>query len=264
MSSINLSYYDVTRLDWKADSNESGAIDQSGNWSPLGFAENRVGIGIGESREIHYGNSQTIAVDKRVKKWGVYDIDYKLVKYSASPAWDWWDLIRYGFYGGATGAPVTRPSSVFLGAKLNYATPNYWTLSGCKHNQVQLKGSMVSGGLTCNIKGMSKYVRLDTNNYIQGTATALSDPTKTPIIPASDTMITINGVDETNNIQEWTLTMLRELEGRGRSTSVSGSSSQIAITGEQYREIVPNTFAARFECVIDPYGTFYSVIELSQ
>jgi hypothetical protein len=27
------------------------------------------------------------------------------------------------------------------------------------------------------------------------------------------------------------------------------------VTGESYREIVPNTFAARLECVIDPYGT---------
>jgi len=255
--SMTLSYYDVTELYVKQDTAKTGAIDQSGAWEPLPISsKKRVKFGIGEERLKHYGNSQSVAIDKRLKQWGIFEFDYILKRRetSPSPAYDWWNLINYGFYGGATGAPVLRPGSVFLGAKLNWATPEYWTLADAKIEQAVISGSMIQDAVSASLKGISRFARLDTNNYIQGSATKRADPATTAI-HGSDVLIKIDSVDESDKIQDWSLTLARVYQKLGKASTVSGSSSQITSDGSLYREFAPNTISARIDLTIDPVGT---------
>ncbi len=255
--SINLSYYDVTNIDILQDSNQDGSIVQSGTWIGQAFAKKSAQFGIGENRLKHRGNSQTLTIDKRVKEWGMFDIELLLAKYEASPspAYDWWNWINWSFYGGATGSPATRPGGMYIGAKLNFATPNFWILSGAKTEQVVLKGNMVTDHLSMAVRGIAKYARLDTNDYVQGTATRRADPAKLPVIPAADVLVKINNVDVSTLINDFTLTLSRGIEGRGKSATASGTTSQIATSGKHFREITPNIFDGRMDFNIDPYDT---------
>jgi hypothetical protein len=255
--SITLAPYDVTELFIKQDTDKDGSIDQSGAWEPLPVSsKKRVFFGIGEERLKHYGNSQSLLIDKRVKQHGLFEFEYLLKRYesSPSPAFDWWNFINYAFYGGATGAPALRPGSAFIAAKLNWATPEYWALADAKIEQVVISGSMIRDAVTAAVRGISRFARLDTNNFIQGTATKRAAPATTAI-HGSDVLIKINNIDESEKIQGWSVTLARALELRGKAATVSGSSSQIASSGMQYREIVPNTFSGRIDLEIDPYGT---------
>lgn len=256
--SIDVSWYDLTQLDWAADNVDDGAVLQTGtgSWKPLAQEYKRALFRVGESRLEHRGNLQTLSIDQRTKKWLEVQLEYIAEKYdSNSPAYGWWDLISQAFYGGATGAPTLRPASAWLAAKINRATPEYWLASGVKFEEVVIRGSMVEGPMTISLRGIGRAFRLDTNNYVQGTATRRSALTKNPIIPSNDLTITVNGVDVTSIVQDFALTLRRTYEKRGRSATASGTSSQLAIDGFNFREFLPSLFDGRLELTLDPYGT---------
>ena len=258
MSAINLSYYDITQFDYANDSTKDGAIIQSGSnsWIPLALAMKNVDPKVGENRIKHYGNSQTLIINKRSKRWADWAFELLALKYDVtSPAYDWFDLVNKCFYGGATGAPANRPGSVFFGIKYNRATPEYWTLADAKAEEFILRGNMVTDHLSFLMRGRSRISRFDTNNYVQGTATRRANPTSDPIIPSKDVTFVIDGINETKFVQNFTLTMRRAFEYSGRADTVSGTASQIAVDGLAFREFVPNTFEARLEFELDPYGT---------
>lgn len=243
MPDVNISYFDVLELDQIAESVD-GTLPTSGNWQRLALAYQKAKLGIAENRITHYGNSQSLSIDKRVKKWGIYELDLLALKYSASPLWDWWSFVKNAFYGTAVepAAPSLRPGTVSIGAKLNYATPEYWTLRGCKHTQVQLLGNMTQGELKMKVSGMARFATLDTTDYIQGSATRLTAPAKDPIIPANDVTILLDGTDRSTEIEDFTLTLARTYKQSGRDSS----------DGAAYREFVPNTFAGKLELKQDP------------
>lgn len=243
MSSVDLSYYDVLEADIIPESVD-GQLPTTGNWQRLALAYQRVKFGIGEQRINHYGNSQTLSIDKRVKKWGLYELDLLALKYSSNPLWDWWTIVKNAFYGSAVepASPALRPGTASIGAKLNYATPEYWTLRGCKHTQFQLMGNMTQGELKMKISGMSKFATLDTTDYIQGSAARLNAPAKDPIIPASDITILLDGTDRSTEIEDFTLTLSRAYKQAGRDSS----------DGSAFREFVPNTFEGRLELKQEP------------
>lgn len=243
MSSVDLSYYDVLEIDTIPESSD-GILPTSGNWQRYALAYQRAKFGIGENRIGHYGNSQTLSIDKRVKKWGLYELEFLLLKYSASPAWDWWSVVKNAFYGSNSepAAPATRPGTVSIGAKLNYATPEYWTLLGCKHTQVQLIGNMTQGELKMKLSGMSRFATLNTTDYVQGSAARLTAPAKDPIIPANDVKILLDGVDRSTEIEDFTLTLSRTYKQAGRDTN----------DGAAFREFVPMTFEGRLELKQEP------------
>ena len=256
--SIDVSWYDLTQLDWKADSADDGAIPQSAanEWKPINQEFQRAMIRVGENRLEHRGNQQTLSIDQRTKKWLELQFDYILEKYDAnSPAYGWWDLINQAFYGGATGAPATRPGSVWFGAKINRATPEYWLAFGAKIEQLVLRGSMVEGPLIAQVRAIARGFQFNTTNYVQGTATRRAVPTKNPIIPSSDVTITVDGSDVSTLIQDFTLTLSRGYEKRGRSATASESSTQVGTSGMNHREFIPSIFDGRLELGIDPYGT---------
>lgn len=255
---VNLSYYDITQVDYAQDLVDGGAILQSGSnlWKPLVLGTKRTNISIGENRLEHRGNLQTLSIDQRVKRWGIFDLQYIAVKYDASaPAFDWWEIINQGFYGGATGAPVIRPGTLWFGVKYNRATPEFWTLSGAKIEQVVITGNMTADAMLVNLRGISRGYKFDTNNYVQGTATRRADPAKVPIVPASDTLLKVDGTDITQYIQSWVLTLTRRYQQRGRSEAATESASQIGLSGQNFREFVPDTFDGRLQLELDPYGT---------
>lgn len=243
MSLVDLSYYDVLEVDHIVEAAD-GTLPTSGNWTRYNLAFQRAKFGIGENRIKHYGNSQTLSIDKRVKKWGLYELDLIALKYSASPLWDWWTVVKNAFYGSASepAPPALRPGTVSIGAKLNYATPEYWTLRGCKHNQIQLIGNMTQGELKMKVSGMSRFATLDTIDYIQGSASRLAAPAKDPIIPANDVTILLDGTDRSTEIEDFTLTLSRVLKQAGRDSS----------DGAAFREFVPNTFEGKLELKQEP------------
>lgn len=254
--SIDVSYYDVTQLDWIADAVDSGAILQSGTWIPIQQEYQRALFGVRENRVEHRGNQQTLSIDQRTKKWLEIQFDQIVEKYdSNSPALGWWDLISQAFWGGATGAPVTRPGSAWFAAKINRSTPEYWLAFGAKIEQVILRGSMVEGPLQMQLRAIARGYQFNTTNYIQGTATRRAVPTKNPIIPSNDATITVDGSDVTSVIQDFVLTLTRSYEKRGRSATASESGTQVGTDGFNYREFAPSLFDGRLELTVDPYGT---------
>jgi len=256
--SINVSWYDVTQLDWASDGVDDGAIPQSGAniWKALALAYQRALFQVVENRIEHRGNLQTLSIDQRVKKALAIQLEYIALKHDAgSPAYGWWDLISQAFYGGATGSPSLRPSTAWIAAKINRATPEFWLASGVKIEELVLRGNMTEGPLTVALRMIGRGFRLDTNNYVQGTATRRADPPKTPIVPSNDVTIKVDNIDVTNLVQEFTLTLGRAYERRGRSSTVAGSSAQIALDGLNYREFIPSTFDGRLELTLDPFGT---------
>lgn len=256
--SIDVSWYDVTQFDWKADSTDDGAIPQSAanEWKPLQQEYQRVLFRLGENRIQHRGNLQTLSIDQRAKIWLEIQFDHILQKYdSNSPAYGWWDLINQAFYGGATGAPATRPGTAFFAAKINRTTPEYWLAFGAKIEQLVLRGSMVDGPLVAQVRAIARGFQFNTTNYVQGTATRRAVPTKNPIIPSDDVTITVDGADITSLVQDFTLTLNRVYEKRGRSATAAESGTQIATDGKNYREFAPSTFDGRLELTKDPYGT---------
>ena len=256
--SIDVSWYDLTQLDWGVDNADDGTILQTGTgiWKPLAQEYKRALFRVGESRLEHRGNQQTLSIDVRTKKWLETQLEYIAEKYDAnSPAYGWWDIISQAFYGGATGSPALRPASVWLGGKINRATPEYWLAGGVKFEEVVIRGSMVEGPMTIALRGIGRIFRLDTNNYVQGTATRRSALTKNPIIPSNDVTITVNGTDVTSLVQDFVLTLRRTYEKRGRSATASGTSSQIATNGYNFREFLASVFDGRLELTLDPYGT---------
>ena len=254
--SIDVSWYDVTQLDWIADSADDGAILQTGTWKPLAQEYQRALFRVGENRIEHRGNQQTLSIDQRVKKWLEIQFDYILEKYdSNSPAYGWWDLVSQAFYGGATGAPALRPGTAFIGAKINRTTPEYWLASGVKIEQMILRGSMIEGPLQAQIRAIARGYQFNTTNYVQGTATRRANATKDPIVPSNDVVITVDGSDVSNLIQNFVLTLTRNYQKRGRSASATESGTQIELNGLNYREFAPDTFDGRLELVLDPFGT---------
>lgn len=256
--SINLSYYDITQFDYHDDSTKDGLIPQSAanSWIPLAPAFKRIDPKLGENRVKHFGNSQTLTINKRAKRWLDWSFELLALKYdSTSPAYDFWDLVSKCFYGGATGAPTSRPGSVLFGLKYNRTTPEYWTAADAKALDFTLRGNMVQDHLSFLMTGLARLQRFDTNNYVQGTATRRANPTLDPIVPSKDTTFLIDGADETKFVQTFSLIMRRTYERSGRADTVAGSSSQIAVDGLNFRELVPNTFEARLELELDPYGT---------
>lgn len=256
--SIDVGYYDLTQLDWKADSADDGAIPQSGTngWIPINQEFKRASFKVGENRLEHRGNSQFLSIDQRTKKWLEIQFDYILEKYDAtSPSIGWWDLISQAFWGGATGAPTTRPGAAMFGAKINRATPEYWLAFGAKIEQFIMKGSMVEGPLLAQIRAIARGFQLNTTNYVQGTATRRAVPTKNPIIPSSDVTINVDGSDVSTLIQDFTLTLSRGYEKRGRSATTASSSTQVGISGMNFRQFLPSIFDGRLDLNIDPYGT---------
>lgn len=256
--SINLSYYDISEVYYADDPTADGAIIQSttNSWKPLHPFLKNLDPKVGENRIKHSGNSQVITIDKRSKLW--YEIGFELLtaKYDATaPAYDFWDLIHKSFYGGATGAQTLRPGSVQLGIKLNRATPEYWTFADMKAEEIILRGNMITDHLSFLIRAIARLGRFNTTNYVQGTATKRANPALDPIIPSKDTTFLIDGADKTKFIQNFSLIMRRAFERSGRADTVSGTSSQIAVDGFNFREFVPNTFEARLEMELDPYGT---------
>ena len=256
--SIDVSWYDITQLDWAADDADDGAILQSGSglWKPLNQEYQRALFRVGENRLEHRGNQQTLSIDQRTKKWLEIQFDYILEKYdSNSPAYGWWDIISQAFYGAATGAPSLRPSSAWFAAKINRTAPEYWLASGAKIEEIILRGSMTEGPLIAQLRAIARGYRLDTNNYVQGTATRRAVPTKDPIIPSNDVTITVDGSDVSSLIQNFVLALSRAYDRRGRSATAAGSSSQVALDGFNYREFTPGTFDGRLELTLDPFGT---------
>ena len=253
--SINLSYYDITQIDYREDTTNNGAIPQSGAWIPLVAGFQSFNWKKAENRLQHRGNSQSLTIDKSVKNWAEWELGLVVLKYEASPLFDWWNFIHLAFYGGATGAPVIRPGNVWLAAKYNRATPEYFTAFGSKIEEITIRGNMTQDAMTILMRGMSRGFSFNTTNYVQGTATRQADPTKNPIVPASDVTIKIDNVDETQNIQDWTLTFRRTYRKSGLSATAAGSSSQIATDGKFFREFTPETIDARFNINIDPVGT---------
>ena len=258
MSAIDVSWFDVTQLDWKADGVDTGAIPQSAasEWKPVQQEYQRCLFRVGENRVEHRGNLQTLSIDQRVKKWLEIQFDQIVEKYDAnSPALGWWDLINQAFYGGATGSPALRPSTAWFAAKINRATPEYWLAFGAKIEQVVLRGSMVDGPLQMQIRAIARGFQFNTTNYVQGTATRRTAPTKSPIIPSEDATITVDGTDVTSVVQDFVLTLTRAYEKRGRSATAAASSTQVATDGFNYREFAPSTFDGRLELTLDPFGT---------
>lgn len=256
--SINVSYYDVTQLDYQADSADTGAIPQTGSnsWVPLALVYSRAKFAEMQNRIKYRGNLQTLAIDVRTKKWLSWQLEYLALKYDATaPAYDWWDIINKGFYGGATGAPVTRPGALWIGAKINRTSPEYWTIHGAKIEEFIIKGDMTKDHMSVLLKGIGRGHSFNTANYVQGTATRRTDPAKIPIIPAQDTLIKINNVDLTTVVADWSLTMTRKYEQRGRSATVASSGTQIGLDGSNFREFVPNTFDGKLSIKLDPYST---------
>lgn len=256
--SINVSYYDITQIDFATDSNDDGAIPQSGTntWKPLTVGFKKANFKVAEQRIEHRGNLQTLQIDKRVKKWLEWELNLLALKYDGTaPALDWWDIINLAFYGGATGSPALRPGKIFLALKINRTTPEYWTGFGARIEEVVLSGDMTQNHLDMQVKGVARGFRLDTNNYVQGTATRRTDPAKTPIIPAQDLTIKYNATDITTLVQSWRLTLRRSYEKRGISASVTNDASHVGVDGSAYREFMPNTFDGRLELQLDPYGT---------
>jgi len=256
--SIDVSWFDVTQFDWKADTTDNGAIPQSAanEWKPLAQEYQKVRFAERQNRVEHRGNLQTLSIDKRTKKWLEIQFDYIAEKYDAnSPAYGWWDLINQAFYGGATGAPATRPGTAWLAAKINRATPEYWLAFGAKIESVVIKGSMTEGVMTISINAIARGHQFNTTNYVQGTATRRTALTKNPIIPSNDVTITVNAVDVTSVVQEFTLTLTRKYEKRGRSATAAASGTQVATDGFNFREFVPSNFDGRLELTLDPYGT---------
>lgn len=242
MSEINLSWYDLTQLDI-IDETAEGTLPTAGAWMPLVPLFKRARFGIGENRVVQRGNKQTIAIDKRVKKWGVFEFDLLLFKYAAGPPiWDWWNIINKALYGAATGAQVLRPASISLGAKLNRTTPEYWTFSGIKLEQAVLRGSFIEGEAILSIRGISRKVSFNTTNYIQGTATRNADPSSTPMVPASDISILLDGTDRSTELDNFNLTISRTYKMSGRD----------ATDGINFREFTPQTFDAKLEVQQDP------------
>ena len=256
--SIDVSWYDVTALDWAVDGVDTGAIIQSttGTWKPLAQEYKTARFTEMQNRVEHRGNLQTLSIDKRVKKWCEIQLEYIAEKYDAnSPAYGWWDLISQAFWGGATGAPVTRPSTAWIGATINRTTPEYWLIGGVKIEQVIIKGSMVDGVMTVGISAIGRAHQFTTATYVQGTATQRAASTKAPIVPSNDVTITVNAIDVSTVIQDFTLTLTRGYEKRGRSATVAASGTQIGTDGENYREFVPTNFDGKLELTLDPYGT---------
>lgn len=244
MSEINLGWYDVTQLDWIADLNDL-AIPQSGAWKPLVPLFKRARFDIDENRIEYRGNQQTIQIDKRVKQNGVFEVDLEMFKYDVGPPiWDWWDIVKQGFYNTAAEpvGPALRPSTFTLGAKLNRPTPEYWTALANKIEQVKVAGSFTEGDATLSLIGIARKITNNTTNYIQAPATRNTDPVKTPIVPASDITILLDGTDRTTELQDFTLTLTRTYKKAGRDTS----------DGMLYREFIPIEFDGRLECKQDP------------
>lgn len=254
--SINVSYYDVTQLDWIADAVDSGAILQSGVWQPIIQEFKQVKFTENQNRVQHRGNSQTLTIDQRTKKWVDIEFEYIAEKYDAtSPAYGWWDIISQLFYGGATGSPTLRSTLGWIGAKINRATPEYWLCGGVKAESVVLKGSMTEGTMGISIKAMGRFHQFNTTNYVQGSATRRANVTKDPIVPSNDMTITVNGIDVSTLVQDFTLTMTRKYEKRGRSATVAASGTQVATSGQNFRELLESDFDASLELNLDPYGT---------
>jgi hypothetical protein len=256
--SIDVSWYDVTALDWAADSLDDGAILQSttNTWKPLAQEFKKVRFSERQNRLEHRGNQQTLSIDQRTKKWLEVQFEYIAEKYdSNSPAYGWWDLINQAFYGGATGSPALRPGTAWLAAKINRATPEYWLAFGAKIESVVIKGSMTEGPMTITINAIARGHQFKTTNYIQGTATRRTALTKNPIIPSNDVTITVNAVDVTSIVDEFTLTLSRKYEKKGRSATTAESSTQVGVSGYNYREFVPSDFDGRLELTLQPYGT---------
>jgi len=164
-------------------------------------------------------------------------------------------LISQAFYGGATGAPATRPSTSWFAAKVNRTTPEYWLAFGAKIEQIILRGSMVDGPLQAQVRAIARGYQFNTTNYVQGTATRRANPVKNPIIPGDDVTITVDGSDITSLIQDFVLTLTRVYEKRGRSATVAASGTQVGTDGFNFREFTPSTFDGRLELTKDPFGT---------
>ncbi|MBI5697129.1 MAG: hypothetical protein HZC29_01200 [Thaumarchaeota archaeon] len=184
-----VSYFDITEFYWTPDTAKSGAIIQSGAnaWKPLVDGFDRILMKHREERYQSRGNLQTLSIDQQVKKWIEWEYNMTALKYdSASPALGYWDFIAQAFYGGATGAPAIRPGAAQLGVKINRSTPEFYTISDAVISSVQFKGSFVKDALMLLYKGMGRLYRLDTNNFVQGTATKRASPPKIPIVPSNE------------------------------------------------------------------------------
>lgn len=235
---FELAWYDVTQIDTLNEVTD-GILETTGAWGPLALAYERAKFGIGQSRMTHSGNSQSKTIDKRTKLWGLYELDLVPMKYSSSPAWDWWSIVKNAFYGIAAepAAPALRPGTLSLGAKLNYSSPQYWTLLGCKHTQIQLSGKITEDPLSLKISGMSRFVTKDSTNYVQGSATRLADPPKDPIIPSNDVSIYLDGTEQTQNVEDFTLTLARAFKQMGRDNT----------NGLAFRTFAPRGFTGKLE-----------------
>ncbi|GEM_PF-5155058 len=256
--STNLGWYDVTQVDVKEDTLNDGAIPQSGanSWLPTALHLKRILAKVMDNRAQLRGNSQGLSINDRVKIWLDWQMTLSALKYdSASPAFSWWDIVEKGFWGGATGAPVLRPSALWIGAKLNRSTPEYLTAFGAKISEFTLKGNMTEGELELILNGMARGFSFNTTNYVQGTATRRADPPATPIIPAKDMTITIDGSDITSLIEDFALSVSRGYKKSGRADTVAASGTQIGVSGMNYREFTPGVIDATIEINLEPYGT---------
>lgn len=235
---FELAWYDVTQIDTLNEVTD-GILETTGSWGPLALTYERAMFGIGQKRMSHFGNSQTKSIDKRTKFWGLYELDLVPLKYSVSPAWDWWSIIKNAFYGTAAepAPPSLRPNTISIGAKLNYPTPQYWTFLGCKHTQVQLSGKMTEDPLSLKISGMSRFATKNTTDYVQGSANRLSNPTADPIIPSNDVSIFLDGTEQSHNVEDFTLTLGRTYKQMGRDST----------NGLAYRTFAPRSFSGKIE-----------------
>lgn len=235
---FDLAWYDVTQIDTLNEVTD-GTLETSGVWTPLALQYERAKFGIGQNRSKHFGNSQTPTIDKRTKFWGLYELDLVPMKYSASPAWDWWSIVKNAFYGTGVepAAPALRPSTISIGAKLNYTTAQFWTLLGCKHTQVQLSGKMTEDPLSLKISGMSRFATKNTTDYVQGSATRGADPPKEEIIPSTDVSIFLDGTDKSSDIEDFTLTLARGYKQLGRDST----------NGLAFRAFAPRSFSGKLE-----------------
>jgi hypothetical protein len=255
MSAINLSYYDLTSIQWLSDLTDDGSVPQSGTWFNIGAGFKSLTIKKMESRLKLYAKSQTRQFDKSVKNWAELEYEFSPWKFDAgSPNYGWWDIISQAFYGGATGSPVLRPGRIYFSAAYNRATIEYWLLSGAMISEVAISGDFTKDELSVNLKGMGRGFQFNTTNPMQG-STTLRTNTLNPIVPSNDCTLKINNIDVSKIVQNFVLTLTRKYESRGRSNTVAATSSQIAMSGANWREFTPNTFDGKLTVKLDPYGT---------
>lgn len=214
--------YDVSEVAFIAES-VFGTKPTTGAWKPFGVVtafkpspnptiKEKVGLG-----------RQTLSTQQTVKKNFELEIEQELVVESTNPAYHFMERFRYVTTDSAYGntfALSNRIPSQSIGAKLDLTTDEYFLLTGCKCDRLELR----SGGVDSIIKMVEHHqvqnLTLGTTDYVSGSATRNSAVSNAlAYIRHADCDLQIDtGGGYTNiydRINSWTVRVTRDLKKAG-------------------------------------------------